>query len=478
MKSRRRIANEAWYGLLTQALDKIVPVAIILYLARTLAPDQFGVYSFLTAYLAFFQIAAEQSLDTVTVRLLSQDASRRLPIFHAALSLKIVAALVAAVVAIVLGGPISGGLVPAELLVLAALSLVTAMGGAYRAVFRADLNIRAVFMIALARAAALLAAVIVAMSLWPGLHALFAAIAAANLIAFVAVALLVSRQFPLRLAADRGAWRALATGAVPLAINALAITVSLRAGQVILMSLRGPVEVGLLGSASRVVEAFTVLPEALMITVYPLMASLHENDSQRLIATAGKSVRYLAMATGVPVVICAVAGREVMELLFGQPFAEAGTVLAVLGAMALLSATGTVILNVLVAVHRETVLYRNTLVFALVNVALCVPLITRYGYAGAAVAMVLTSAGSQAGLALLPSTRPYVRPCLSAAAGSFVAVALAAGAGLAASASVLTACTIAVAAYLFFLVVLGVLNRDEVRFVRSLFGAGSAEARG
>ena len=38
----RHVAREAWYGLFTQALDKVVPVAIILYLARTLAPEQFG----------------------------------------------------------------------------------------------------------------------------------------------------------------------------------------------------------------------------------------------------------------------------------------------------------------------------------------------------------------------------------------------------------------------------------------------------
>jgi O-antigen/teichoic acid export membrane protein len=478
VEPRRRIASEAWYGLFTQALDKVVPVAIVLYLARTLAPEQFGVYSFLVAYLAFFQIAAEHSLDTVTVRMVSQAPERRLAIFHAVLGLRIVSALVAAAVAIVLGGPVSGGLVPPGLLVLASVGLVTAMGGAFRALFRADLNIRAVLMLSLARAIALLLFVVAAMSLWPGLYAVFAAIAAANLASFVVIAAVVGSEIPLRVAADRALWKLLARGALPLAVNALAITISLRAGLVILMSLRGPLEVGLLGAASRVVEGFTVLPEALMITIYPLMAGLHENDAGRLIATAGKSVRYLAMTTGVLVVVCAVAGREVMHVLFGSSFAEAGPVLGLLGAMALLSATGTVILNVLVAVHRETLLYRNTLVFALVNVVICLPLIDRHGYAGAAVAMVLTSAASQISLAVIPSTRAYVLPCLTAAARSFVAVGLGVGVGLMSGRPAPMACGLGIAAYLVFLVVLGVLNRDEVRFIRSLFGTGSAEARG
>ena len=95
-----------------------------------------------------------------------------------------------------------------------------------------------------------------------------------------------------------------------LVANAFAITVSLRIAQVLLMSMRGPVEVGLISAASRVSEAFGVLPEALMVTVYPLMAGLHVSDSERLRRTAERSARYLVVAVGVPVTICAAAGRE------------------------------------------------------------------------------------------------------------------------------------------------------------------------
>ena len=94
--------------------------------------------------------------------------------------------------------------------------------------------------------------VILAIALRPGLHALFAAMAAANLLSFALVAVVSSRRTPFGMSYSRRAWSELARGAYPLALNALAITVTLRAGQIILMSLRGPVEVGFLGAASRV----------------------------------------------------------------------------------------------------------------------------------------------------------------------------------------------------------------------------------
>ena len=146
--------------------------------------------------------------------------------------------------------------------------------------------------------------------------------------------------------------------------------------------------------------------------------------------------------------------------------------------MALFSATGTVILNVLVAVHRETALYRNTLVFAVFSVLACFPLIGAYGYPGAAVAMVLASVGSQAGLALIPSTRDYVRPCLSAAARSIAAVALGVGVASSIDAGHMAGLAVAFTIYVLSLVVFGVLNRDEIRFMRTMLLALAGRREG
>ncbi len=53
--STGQVARRAWYGVLAQAVDKVLPVAVLLYLARTLTPAEFGIYSFVLAYLMLFQ---------------------------------------------------------------------------------------------------------------------------------------------------------------------------------------------------------------------------------------------------------------------------------------------------------------------------------------------------------------------------------------------------------------------------------------
>ncbi|MFN2426931.1 MAG: oligosaccharide flippase family protein [Candidatus Binatia bacterium] len=420
-----RVARRAWYGLLTQAVDKVLPVAILLYLARALEPAAFGIYSFITAYLAFFQIVSDYSIDTVLVRTMSQDPDERDALLQAGLGLKLTMALVSVVVAVAFVGVASDHQAPPLLMLVAALSLPTALGGAYRAWHRARLEIPALFAQAALRAVLLAVGVYAAAAQGSGLVAIFAAMSVANLLTFVIVAFALRGTVQPAIRIDLVRWRRLAGGVVPLMLNAFAMTVSLRIGQILLMTMRGPVEVGQLAAASRVTEAFTLLPEALMISVYPLMAGLHARDSSALLATAERSTRYLVVATGVPVVLCAVQGTEIMRLLFGPAFAGAGAILSLLAFTALLSATGTVILNLLVATHGERALSRNTLAFAAVGAVLSWAAIDAYGVVGAAAATLATSAASQLSLALLPSTRLYVRASLRSAVRPVAAVVLA-----------------------------------------------------
>jgi len=125
----------------------------------------------------------------------------------------------------------------------------------------------------------------------------------------------------------------------------------------------------------------------------------------------------------------------------------------------------------LIASHRETALYRNTVVFAVINVFASALLIHRLGALGAAIALLATSAGSQIALALLPATRDYVRPLLVAAARVVVAVGAAVVAGRASGLGPVGGSGVALVVYAVALVVLGVLNRDEIRFVRSAIGS-------
>ncbi len=384
-------------------------------------------------------------------------------------------ALISATVATAAVGVVSGGGVSYGLMATASLVLPSTLGGAYRAYLRSGMRIHGVLMIATVRATLLATGVFAAVTAGAGLPLIFASMAAANLTTFLVVAAALRSEVAPRVDADTLLWRRLLRGAAPLVANALAMTVSLRIGHILLMSMRGPVDVGLLGAAARVTEAFSLLPEALMISVLPLMSAMHARGSNALRTTSQRVARYLVVATGVPVLVCAVAGRPVMGFLFGTSFADSGPLLALLAYTALLSATGTVILNLLVAVHREGALSRNTMVFAVINVVLSFVLIRHHGALGAALAPLATSLASQVSLALLPSTRDHARPVLLASLRAMAAVVVAALVGRQCD-SPLAAVGSGLLTYATLLVALKVATVDEFRFLRSM--AHSARGSG
>jgi O-antigen/teichoic acid export membrane protein len=463
-----RVARRAWYGLLTQAVDKVLPVAILLYLARALDPASFGVYSFVVAYLAFFQIVSDYSIDTVLVRTMSQDPAGRDALLQAGLGLKLTLALASVVLAVAFVGIASDHQTPLSLMLVASLSLPTALGGAYRAWHRSRLEIAALFFQAALRAVLLAAGVVVAVTQGRGLLAIFAAMAVANLLTFAIVAFALRRSVAPVIRFDLERWRRLSVGIAPLMVNAFAVTLSLRIGQILLMSMRGPVEVGQLGAASRVTEAFALLPEALMLSVYPLMAGLHARDEPALLETAERATRYLMVATGFPVVLCAGHGSEIMGLLFGPAFAGAGDVLSLLAFTALLGATGTVNLNLLVATHRERALSRVAVAFAAVGAVLAWLAIDAWGALGAAGAALVSSAASQVALAMLPSTRTWVRASLGAALKPIAAVLVAIVVARLAGLEGWTGAAATLAIYAAAVAGLRVFGAEEWRLLRSL----------
>jgi O-antigen/teichoic acid export membrane protein len=127
-----------------------------------------------------------------------------------------------------------------------------------------------------------------------------------------------------------------------------------------------------------------------------------------------------------------------------------------------------VILNLLVATHSEKALSRNTLVFAAVGTAASWMAISAYGAVGAAAATLATSLASQISLAMLPSTRRYVRAALGSALRPLVAVALAIGAGHLGGGAGWAAAALSLGVYVAAVAALGVFGRAEWRLLQSM----------
>jgi O-antigen/teichoic acid export membrane protein len=211
-------------------------------------------------------------------------------------------------------------------------------------------------------------------------------------VAFLAVSALTSalqgvlalRTAKIDVRGSRPFWRPLVMLALPVTISTLLITAYARIDQILVFELAGERQAGLYGAVYRVLEQSHLIPQALMTTLFPIIAAAHGTDRARLQRMLQRSADYLAMSSLGALAFTIVAARAVVVFLFGDDFAEAAPALPILmGAFVVISfgyLTGNMVL--VLRLQRRFVWYA---VLALVfNVGLNAWLVPKHGFLAAA----------------------------------------------------------------------------------------------
>jgi O-antigen/teichoic acid export membrane protein len=422
----RSFARGGLLGLITLVVEKSAALVLVVGLARTLSPADYGRYSFLIAYLTLFQVLADFGTETILLRRLAAEPRARGRVLAGALGLRLTLAILAGSGAVLLapwGEP--GDPALASRTALAATALLFASQPGYRALLRSELRMGTLLGVAALTSALMLLLVVLAVTGGYGIDGVFVAIALANVTGFVVAAVLARSEFRFRLAVDVPLWRELLRESWPIGANIFVVTVGMRVGPLLIMRLRGPVEVGYFASASRLTDALNLLGDAAMLSVYPLFVRYATARPDALRALAELTAKLLGVVLLGVILVVSQTASDVMGTLFRPEFAVAGPVLAILSWSALLAALGNVYAHLLVAVGRQQVLFRVNCVTATLQVVLQLLLLRALGLRGAALAVVVTSLISHTTLFLLPETRTWVRPCVRAVgAVTLVAVAV------------------------------------------------------
>jgi O-antigen/teichoic acid export membrane protein len=398
-------ARGALVGIVTVVLERAVAFVVVLVLARTLSPEAFGRWGYVLAGMTLVQVLADQGVEVAAVARMSAAPAAARGILGATLAWRVLVWLllaipVGAIVLPTLSASENGGLGAAG---LAASGLVLVGASiSLRGVRRARGDMIGMARTALADALVGGTAVIVAARAGVGIAGLFAT----RVVASLAVTLtgMLGRDRPDFGGALRARMAAIGPVALPLAANALLIAIQTRGGHLAAMSLAGATAVGLLGAAARVTEVLGVLPEGVLLALFPRMAA----EPDAAVRLAGDAARRLATVVLAPVVVLTIGATAIATGLFGTSYAGAGPAIAVLAWGALFTVTGGVTLHALIARGAERPLVAANVVAAALGLALQVVLIPRLGVVGAAIATVTTAAIGQATLLVPSRTRPVV----------------------------------------------------------------------
>jgi O-antigen/teichoic acid export membrane protein len=387
----RYFFNTSW--MFTEQILRILAGLFVgIYVARYLGPDQFGVYSYAVAFVALFGAFARLGLDGIVVRDLVNHPEERDVYLGTAFWLKLAGALITlALLAIAVNFTSNDATTNLYVFIIAS-------GLIFQSFDVVDFHFQSKV---LSKYVAICKLIQLFLSSSLKLYFIFIQ---ADLFWFVLVSLV--DQASLGLSLVFAYWRqkigsflghfSIATAqemlrnSWPLILASIAVILYMRIDQIMIKEMLGDREVGLYSAAIRLSEAWYFVPVIITTSIFPAIVNakkisqaLYYQRLQRLCTL----MTWLAIAVALPMTFLA---DSVVNLLYGQHYLEAGSVLAIhiWGAVFVFLGVASGVFFT-VENYTKKSFYRTAL-GAVSNVLFNLVLIPRYGINGAAMATVLS----------------------------------------------------------------------------------------
>ena len=372
-------------GLLLSAAASVV-------LARYLGRERLGEYGALYAYLTLFTWLATFGLESVLAREAVQRRTEASSIFFTGSVISVAFAVAGTGLALLFAPVFGYGGQLRLLLFLAAIDILLLPSiRLFAIVFQVDMKQWYNVGIGLARQALwLLAVVLLALGraafLWVILARTGCALVEVGLILYVTL----QRRFlswPWAFSLDCA--RQFVRYGFPVALSAVAVGIYHRIDQVMLHKIASDQALGPYVVAVQLVEQFSVLPVALVSSLFPVLSQMSGQEEQ-FRHYLGVSYRFLmAVVFAVCAMFTPIAG-PLMDFFYGKQFHSSATLLVVLVWSEAPIFFGVVIANAIIAKNLQRYLPISTVLGAMVNVVLNLAFIPRWGALGASWATVVS----------------------------------------------------------------------------------------
>jgi O-antigen/teichoic acid export membrane protein len=419
-----KVAHNAGLLAVSNVLVRGLGMGMMIVLARYLKPGPYGTYQRAEAFVFLFSIVVNLGLDMILTREVAKHRARASEYFSCILVCKAITGLLA--YGIILGVAASRGY-SGDLLwairIFGAILLLNSFSETCGAVFQGFQEMRYVALAHLAAQVVFLSAGLTCVLAHRSLHWILACLALGAITQWVFSAVVLRRAFHVRWSFPGFATvRFLLRESLPLALAASFVLVYQQIDAVMLGEFKGDAEVGLYKAGAKFLLLFTVMRDSLMVSIYPVFASLGRSEPARLSSLLSRVVRY-QVGLGLYFILCFILLSRLAPALLGPEYVHSGTLLPILGWILLPQTISIACGRALIATGRQDRLLISTGLSLGVNVGLNLMWIPRWGILGAAGASVVSEIVVAALNVLLvrrvigPThfTRELARPVLAAA---------------------------------------------------------------
>lgn len=407
-----RMAGHSAWMLGDRVIRAALGVIVGALVARHLGPDSFGMLSLVFAHVLLFASIAGLGMDGVLVRDLVRNAPRRQEILGTAFVIKFYCGIAVFVLgnALVVGLRSEPGL--AALIALGSCALFFYAFDVIDSLFQSRLEGRAI-VTARTTAFVVISGLRFAFVLAGAPLAWFAATAAIEVAvgAALIVAIYLLKDGSIRQwTFERRRALELVRTSLPVAASGFFVTAILQVDKLILESMAGTHAVGIYSAASMLSIAWYMLPVVLGSSVAPRLTALYEANRADYERRLQDSSSVLTCVMACAAAFVTVAAQPLIELMFGDAYADAALVLTVHFWAGIFVAHVSIRTWALLIEGKIALLLAFSALALLANIVLNLVLIERYAEAGAAFAALISWGLSALVFPLVSAqSRGYVR---------------------------------------------------------------------
>lgn len=386
----RYLKNTSWM-LLDKTLAIVSSFVIGIWLARYLGPGDYGVYSYVNAYISLFSVIAVFGIDSILVRELVEGNNEKEIILGTAAVLRLLAAMLALAAAMVgqkiLGSdpPIIGyTLVVGCSLIFSAFNVIALFfQSEVKSKYAVIANSLCIVCSGAIKVYLLMNGAELKLFMWLILFE-------ACLLAFFLFSVYIKKVgSPLGWGFDFSVAKELIIKSFPLMLSGAVVVIYMKVDQLMLEEMLGFEAVGNYAAAARLSEFWYFIPTVLVGSLFPALIHARQidrrvyNERMQMLTDV---VLWVAMSA---VFFILIFGGLIIDILFGSEYAAAKPVLMVHVVAGVFAALGIASANWFIQEGLQKLLFYRSAMGAIANVILNFALIPRYGITGAALATLI-----------------------------------------------------------------------------------------
>lgn len=478
MNTIQRVTKNVGVLFISQMLSYILGFFTLIYSARYLGVEGFGILSLALAFTGIFSVCMDLGLSTLTIREVARDKSLAKDYVANITLLKLILALLTFLLIFIIVHLLGYNQQTIQIVyVIALYTIFTTFSQLFYAVFQAHEKMEYQSIGTILSSSLLLIGVLVAIYFKFNLlnFSLIYLVSGASILIYALF--IYSQKISLpKMKFNITQWKGLIKESWPFAITGISINLYLWIDTIILSVIQGPEAVGLYNASYKLILVLLFIPYVFNNAVFPLMSQYYISSKESLSLIFEKLLKIMIL-TAIPIGIGTVLiAKKVILMIYGPQFLGAVLALQILIWSTVLTFARSPFERVLESSNRQLTVTKVFFIGVIFNVVMNIIVIPKYSYVGASIITVSTDA-IVLGL-LIVATRSMNISIFKTTGKSLLKIIFASlimGITLKylLNLNVFLLIVIGTIIYILIILMLKIFDVDEIRVIKSIFKRGN-----